>query len=254
MNLFYREFGEGPALIILHGLFGTSDNWQMLAKRFADDFHVYTIDQRNHGRSFHDDRFDYMALTNDLLSFFEQRNIEGASIIGHSMGGKVGMKFTSLYPDLVSKLVVVDIAPRYYPVHHRIIIDALLELTPERFSRRVDIDDQLSQKIKNPAIRQFLLKNLSRNKKGQFEWKINLDSINRNLDKIGQAIYPDNLILNDTLFLYGGASDYINDTDKLEIERIFLHVAMAKIEKAGHWVHADDPENFYSIVNDFLKS
>ena len=125
MDLFYREMGDGFPLVILHGLFGTSDNWQILAKRFAENFRVYTIDQRNHGRSFHDDRFDYIALTNDLLGFFEQKNIDQAIIIGHSMGGKVAMKFTSLYPDLVSKLVIVDIAPRYYPVHHRVIVDAL---------------------------------------------------------------------------------------------------------------------------------
>ena len=254
MDLFYREIGNGPPLIILHGLFGTSDNWQTLAKRFAEDFRVFTIDQRNHGRSFHDDRFDYMALTNDLLSFYEQNNIETASIIGHSMGGKVGIKFTALYPDLVSKLVVVDIAPRHYPIHHRIIVDALMELRTEEFSRREEIDELLAVKIKNSAIRQFLLKNLTRNKKGQFVWKINLEAISSNLEKIGQAIYPDNLILNDTLFLYGGRSDYINENDKVEIERIFQHVELHKIEQAGHWVHADDPESFYRIVNSFLIS
>ncbi len=253
MDLFYREFGKGRHIIILHGLFGSSDNWKTLAKKFAHHFHVITVDQRNHGQSFHHEDLNYDVMGKDLERLYSRLNIEKAVLIGHSMGGKKAMKFTLENPDRVDKLVVVDIAPRHYPVHHDAIIDALCDLNVDQYKKRQEADKALSKKIENKAVRQFLLKNLDRSKEGHLIWKINLPAIKKNLENIGKEIQSDNSSSVPALFIAGKKSNYIQPPDESHIRQLFLNSNITYFENASHWIHAEAPEEFYKTVINFLK-
>src|SRR6478736_6863187 len=184
MKLFFRESGQGQPLIILHGLFGSSDNWYSHAKTFAPFFKVYLVDQRNHGQSPHSDEFNYKALTLDLEEFIKEHAIQNPIILGHSMGGKTAMNFAIKNPDKLDKLVVVDIVPKYYPVHHDQILEGLEAIDLKAVQSRNVADKILSNYVPEPDVRQFLLKNLSRNENG-FEWKINIAGIDKNIEQIG---------------------------------------------------------------------
>ena len=174
MNLFFRTVGDGPPLIILHGLFGSSDNWLTHAKELGKNHKIYLIDQRNHGASPHADEFTYEMMVQDLLLFIKQHDIIRPDIIGHSMGGKVAMLFAAKYPDQINKLVVVDIAPKFYPVHHNVILEGLKAIPIKEINSRQVADDMLAEYVEIPAVRQFLLKNLKRNG-SSFDWKMNLE-------------------------------------------------------------------------------
>ncbi len=254
MTLNYKSFGEGYPIIILHGLFGTLDNWQTIAKKLAEHYTVYIIDQRNHGRSPHDDAFDYTVMADDLQVFMESQWIYEAHVIGHSMGGKTAMQFALNYPDLVNQLVVVDIAPKAYEGGHQTIFEALLSLDLATITSRKEANELLQQKIEDFGVRQFLLKNLTRRKEGGFKWKMNLSVIHQNYAQILSAIESEDSFDNSTLFIRGGISDYVKEEDMANIKTLFPLAELATVAEAGHWVHATAPTILLELVNNFLET
>lgn len=253
MKLNYKKLGEGEPLIILHGLFGMLDNWFTLGKKFAEDFTVYLIDLRNHGQSPHSDEWNYKVMSDDLLEFFIEHNLSKASIIGHSMGGKTAMHFAGEHRERVKKLVVVDIAPRHYPIHHDTILEALLSIDLENLKSRNEADEVLSKYIPDFGTKQFLLKNLTRkeNENTKFEWKFNLPVIAKNIHEVG--VETTGGVAAPTLFIKAEKSDYINLNDEAEIKKLYPNSEIVSIN-SGHWVHAEKPEEFYNSVLKFLKN
>jgi len=248
VNLFYQKTGQGPDLVILHGLFGQSDNWASMAKMLEKDFTVYLVDQRNHGRSPHDDVFNYEVMAEDLLSL----SLPKFSIIGHSMGGKTAMFFAKKYPHLLEKLVVVDIGTKHYPVHHQEIIDALLGLDVDAFTSRNDADDALKKKISDFGTRQFLLKNLYRKEDNSFGWRFNLEVIADQIEEVGKALEGEACEI-ETLFINGANSRYVKEEDKTGILKHFPKAKFETIADAGHWVHAEQPDILAKALMKFLK-
>ncbi len=258
MELAYKHYGkEGDQpLIILHGLLGLSDNWVTFGRRIADEgFHVYIPDQRNHGLSPHSNSFNYLALTDDLLEFIDRQHIENPILLGHSMGGKVAMRFAIENPELVKRLEVVDISLKAYGERpfHRHIIKAMKSIDLNGISSRTEAEDLLSEYIKQTRIRQFLLKNLHWKEKGKLEWRINLDGIGQNLDQMFDAIDTDRIFEKPTLFIRGGDSDYILPEDYPQIRVNFPKAEIITIEGTSHWVHAEAPEKFYQLSSGFLS-
>jgi esterase len=252
MKLYYREMGQGLPLVILHGLFGSSDNWLSIGKVLAEHYHVYLVDQRNHGQSPHSDTFSYDAMATDLASFFEERGIDRALLMGHSMGGKTAMLFTTRHPEKVEKLIVVDIAPKDYPVHHDTILDGLNALALDSLQSRNEADALLSHYVPEMGVRQFLLKNLARTDKG-FEWKINLPVITASIDIIGEGLDEGDHYEGPVLFIDGEKSNYIKEGDAPLIHTHFPKANIVTIRGAGHWVHAEKPEEFLQTVQTFLS-
>jgi len=248
----YKVLGEGPPLIILHGLFGSLDNWLTAAKQLADDYKVFLVDQRNHGQSFHNDDFSYEAMARDLQFFVKELKIDNPILLGHSMGGKTLLKYTSLFGDYFSKMIVVDIAPKAYPVHHQFILDAYHAVDLNKVERRSDAEDQLKPLVKNVGIRQFLLKNLSRDKDGSFSWKINLPVIAENIEEVGEGLPDKQISEKPVLFIRGENSDYIKDEDMSLIKSLFPNANLVTIKNAGHWIHAEQPDAFLKTVQQFL--
>lgn len=253
MKLNYKEFGQGDPLIILHGLFGTSDNWQTLAKQFAKNYTVFIIDQRNHGRSPHDDEFNYKVMAEDLKEFMEDNWIYETHMIGHSMGGKTAMQFALDYPDMVEKLVVVDIANQSYEGGHESIFKALFSLDLDTIQNRKEADEFLKNQIEDFGVRQFLLKNLTRNKQEGYEWKMNLPVIYENYQSILGEIESEESFEKATLFIKGGLSKYITDENFATTQASFPNSKLKTIENVGHWVHAQAPKELLQIVEEFLK-
>lgn len=255
MKLNYKKLGEGEPLVILHGLFGMLDNWFSLGKKFAENYTVYLIDLRNHGQSPHSADWKYKVMSDDLLEFFDDHNIENANIIGHSMGGKTAMCFAGVHSERVKKLVVVDIAPRSYPLHHDTILDALLSVDLENLKSRNEADAVLSLALGETdfGTKQFLLKNLARkeNDNTKFEWKFNLPVIAKNIHEVGVETAKDSTA--PALFIRGDKSDYINQEDEAEIKKLYPNSEVTSVN-SGHWVHAEKPEEFYNTVIKFLKN
>jgi len=253
LNLFYRTLGKGEPLFILHGLFGSSDNWMTLGNIFSKHFQVILVDLRNHGRSPQSELWDYKAMAEDIYLLVKRLEFNKINLIGHSMGGKVGMTLADEYPALLKKLVVADIAPKYYPVRHQQIINGLLSINLNEISNRRDADIQLSSYISEPGIRMFLLKNLEKNPEGGFKWKLNLKVIDSHLENVGQITLPATKISVPTLFLRGINSDYVTDEDIMEIRKYYTDSTVETIGNAGHWIHAEQPEAFTKTVLNFLK-
>ncbi len=252
MKLNYKQFGQGEPIIILHGLFGTLDNWQTIAKKLAENHMVFIIDQRNHGKSPHSDEFSYKIMAEDLKGFMFQHHIYEAIIMGHSMGGKVAMRFALDYPDMVSKLIVVDIAPKKYKGGHQTIFEAMFDLDLENLTDRRAIDEVLKVKIPDDGIRLFLMKNLARQKEGGYRWKMNLPVLYKNYQEILSTIEVDDAYDDEVLFIRGGQSKYIRDEDILDIQEIFPLMQLETIPNTGHWLHAEAPKIFIKIVNNFI--
>jgi len=252
MKLFYRELGEGQPIIILHGVFGSSDNWITPAKMLSDGRRLYLLDQRNHGQSPKSDEFNNKVMADDLNEFVEDHQVKKPVIIGHSMGGKVAMTFASLYPDKLSKLIVVDIAPKYYPPHHQKILEGLRAIDLKRLESRQQADAILSQYEPELGVRQFLLKNLYRNQENEFSWRINLPVISEKINNVGESL-DENIKINlPTLFIRGANSRYIKNTDEPLIKKLFSDIKIETIEGAGHWVQAEKPKEFVEAVRKFL--
>jgi esterase len=254
MNLFYKTEGNGQPLIILHGLFGSADNWLTLAKRFGKYRKVYLLDQRNHGRSPHHPEFSYNAMMNDLRLFLTTHDIIKPDILGHSMGGKVAMGFAVRYPDLVNKLMVIDIAPKSYPIRHDVILEGLKAIDIEGVTKRQDADDELAEYVEDMGVRQFLLKNLKRSATGGYEWKMNLDVIYDQIGNVGEGLKPADKFSHKTLFVRGSLSSYILDEDLGEIKKHFPESSLVTIQGASHWVHAEKPAELSAVIEDFLLS
>lgn len=256
MKLHYKKIGDsGPNLIILHGLFGMLDNWQSLARQFAQHFQVYLIDQRNHGRSPHSPDMDYFLLADDLLAFMETHELTKAHLIGHSMGGKVAMQFAVEQADYVDKLVVVDIAPKSYASGHGDIFASLYKLDIKNIHSRKQAENELSQQLEEPAVVQFLLKNLKRQKDGAYVWKFNLAAIHQNYPYIiANSLSPYDSFDGATLFVKGGRSPRYIDLaeDAPLIEHQFPNSQIITIQNTGHWVHAEQPAAFLEVVKKFL--
>lgn len=254
MNLFYRKEGNGHPVIILHGLFGMSDNWMSIARKISKKHTVYIIDQRNHGRSEHDDVFNYDVLLDDLNAFIIKHKLERPKLIGHSMGGKVVMRYALNFPEKIERVVVVDIAPKtYYHTHFETFFEALFKVDLNNIKSRTDADNVLHQFIHNTAIRQFLLKNLYRDKSNQFSWKINLKGIYENMNKIMAGLQDVRQFDGPALFVRGGQSDYVLDGDFSLIYKWFPNARIETIAKATHWLHADAPDEFCDSIRPFFE-
>lgn len=254
LQLHYKEFGEGHPVIILHGLLGSLDNWQAIAKALATSFHVYIIDQRNHGRSPHSDLFNYEVLAEDLLHFLQLHNIQKAHIIGHSMGGKVAMQFAGLHPEMVAKLVVVDIGPGGLEDRHSTIFQSLLNAPLLTATIRDEVYQYLKHNIDEETTVQFLMKSLVRNDEGVgFSWRFNAKGLWDNYRNIAAAVDTDIRFNRQVLFIKGEQSDYINAQEYASIAAMFPNNEVEEIKGAGHWVHADKPEDFIRAVTNFLK-
>jgi esterase len=252
MKLFYRELGKGQPIVILHGVFGSSDNWLTQAKILAEHYHVYSLDLRNHGQSPHDPVFDYPSMADDLREFVDTHSLKDPIVIGHSMGGKVAMNFAVAHPDKLSKLIVVDIAPRPYNLEHYVIMDGLKAVNIGSISSRNEADEQLSQFVAEADVRQFLLKNLQRKTEGGFTWKINLPVIDKNLSNIGLDLQYEGTFDKPTLFIRGGKSRYVRDEDMKRIQEIFPTAKLETLD-TGHWVQAEKPKEFVEVVRRWLK-
>ena len=253
LDLNYKVVGEGQDLIILHGLFGSLDNWMSLAKQWSGRYKVWLLDQRNHGKSPHSDDFSYLHMAKDLEYFIDQKEIENPIILGHSMGGKTAMEFAVNSPEMVKKLIVVDIAPVKYNVHHYAILEALNSIKPDQLTSRNQADEQLSELISAFGIRQFLLKNLDRNPEGGFQWKFNLPVLEREIIPISEWAVSSGSYLGDCLFVKGGSSEYILSQYASAIVEKFPNYHLEEIEHAGHWVHAEQPKVFFELVSEFMK-
>ena len=252
MKLHYRKYGEGQPLIILHWLFGSSDNWQTLGKKFAENFEVYLVDQRNHGHSPKSNEFNYQLLSDDLYKLITDLELENITLIGHSMGGKTVMHFAQEHPLFIKKLIVVDIGPKAYPMHHDIILAGLNSLDLSTIKSRGQADKQLSKFIEDIGVKQFLLKNLYWIEKGQLGWRINIPVLEKKMPDILAAI-PDKIVETHTLFIRGEKSNYIVEDDFQNIYDQFPNSEIETIYDAGHWVHAENPFSFYNMVLEFSR-
>ena len=249
-----RILGNGKPLLILHGFLGMGDNWKTIGNQLAQDYQVHLIDQRNHGRSFHSDAFDYELLVDDLLHYLEAYNLDQVYILGHSMGGKTAMLFAVNYPEKVNKLIVADIAPRYYPPHHQDVLTALNEVDFSVQKSRSDIEDVLKNYIPEFGVRQFLMKNVIRKTKDTFDYRFNLESLTDNYDEITVGLPSFTQFDGNTLFLSGELSGYISVDDVSLINAHFPNNKIVTIKNGGHWLHADNPSDFYGEVYTFLKA
>ncbi len=251
MKLHYRNIGEGEPLIILHGLFGSADNWQTLGKKFAENFSVYFVDQRNHGHSPHTEEFNYEVMADDLYELITDLGLSQVNLIGHSMGGKTCIEFAKNHSHLIKKMIIVDISNKAYPPHHDILLDGMNNMDLTIVKSRSDADLYLSQTISDIGVRQFLLKNLYWIEPGQLAWRINLPVLSRKIGEIVDEIKFDHIDV-PTLFIRGGRSNYILESDYKMIHSKFTSSEILTIEEAGHWVHAESPVVFYQMVMDFL--
>ncbi len=281
MKLFHRKYGEGGTpLIILHGLYGSGDNWVTIARELSTRFEVYVVDQRNHGRSPHSAAHDYPSMRDDLKMFMDAEGIEQAVLVGHSMGAKTVMFFAASWPDRVLSLVSVDMAPRAYHeavlashsvANHGAMIEALMELDLAAFGSREEMDRALAPKIGSDRVRSFLLKNVQRDRNGAFSWRINLEALHNNLDRILDGLDVEEIAARGgigsqggihapgrsagfpALFIAGENSDYIRAEDHQLIRTLFPAAEIVTIPGAGHWLHAEQPQLLLKTLKYFLE-
>jgi esterase len=255
MKLYFRSYGSGPPLIILHGLYGSSDNWISIARMVEKNYTVYLPDLRNHGQSPHSDIMNYDAMRDDLLELADDLKITKFFLAGHSMGGKVAMAFAQMWPERLNGLLIADISPftnetsvHSYFIQHQSILKAILSLDLAKISSRAEAESELKKTIESENVRGFILKNLQRSTGKIFTWKLNARSLMDNLERIMEGI-DRSTVLNlqitgfPVIFLKGSESDYINPADYPDIEKIFPAAEITQIEKASHWLHADQPEH-----------
>lgn len=250
MKLHYREIGSGQPLVILHGLFGSSDNWQTQAKRFAEYFRVILVDLRNHGHSNWDQDSSYSAMANDIFEFVQDLKLENTILLGHSMGGKVAMHVAQTNPKLIEKLIIADIGIKSYPPHHQHILEGIQSVKLENTQSRSQAEKELSNFIDSEGVKQFLLKNLFWKEKGQLGWRMNVNVLENSMNLILAAV-PQKEVIIPTLFIRGELSNYILEEDIPEIEILFPDSQFVTIYGAGHWVHAEKPDDFVNAVLSF---
>jgi pimeloyl-ACP methyl ester carboxylesterase len=255
MNLFHRTSGmTGQQAVILHGLFGSSDNWSTIGKAIADQgYRVSLVDLRNHGLSPHDDRFDLVSMAEDVNTLITNEGMHHPILIGHSLGGKVAMRYACQYPDQLSAMVVLDIAPKSYTVRHHDIVQALLEVSQQPMTSRKMVDEQLSPMVPDFSVRQWLMKSLYWKEKDRLDWRFNLPVIAQSLRQAVADSQCDMPINIPTLFLRGENSNYIEKTDFAAIQKSFSNATIETIANAGHWLHADQPNATLEAIVDFLN-
>ncbi len=261
MKLFYRKFGEGQAMIILHGLFGQSDNWNTLAKQFSEKgFGVYTVDQRNHGLSPHSDDWNYKVMSEDIRELIKEHELKNVVLLGHSMGGKTAMQFAFDHPEFLDKLIVADMAPKYYPMHHQGVLEALQAVDFNIVKTRKEVEEVLSRYISDFGTKQFLLKNIFWIDDTEMAWRFNLkviiqqiENVGKNVEHIGDAMPLDIVCEVPALFLRGEHSNYVMEEDLGQISELFPNSKVETIAGAGHWLHAEKPKEFFEAVIKFIK-
>lgn len=253
MKLFSKTYGDkGQDLIVIHGLFGMSDNWNTLGKKFAKYCKVHLLDLRNHGRSPHSNEFNYDVMCADILEYITDNDISKPIILGHSLGGKVAMKFAFSYPDKMEKLIVADISPRDYNTDfHQNLLKVLYKLPLEDFNKREEVDAALSLSLDNKGIRLFLLKNLYRNEQKEFAWRFNIEVLLEKVSNIQDSSFIDGVCDIPTHFIRGGNSNYVTSADEIIINKHFSDFSICTIDGAGHWLHAENPDRFYNEVMGF---
>ncbi|MCP9234365.1 alpha/beta fold hydrolase [Lewinella sp. JB7] len=253
MQLNHKIFGEGPPLVILHGLFGNLDNWQTLARKWAEHYTVILVDLRNHGRSPHAEEMTYPLMAEDVAAFLETQGIDTCHVLGHSMGGKVAMQAALSYPTLVTKLIVVDMAPRRYGRGHDDVFAALHALDPASLSDRREADERMAPHMEDAGVRMFLLKNLTRDDDTGFRWRMNLEVLHRDYENLIDSVGTLGQQYNGpALIVRGGESGYVHDDDWPAIEQRFPAAKLVTVAEAGHWVHAERPGELERLVRDFL--
>lgn len=250
MKLHYREMGSGQPFVILHGLFGYSDNWQTHAKKIADYYRVILVDQRNHGHSDWSDEFSYDLMAEDLYELLTELGLEKIILMGHSMGGKTAIRLAQLHPELLEKLIIVDMGTKGYRPHHEDILNAFKAVDLETMKTRSEADEAMAQFVGSPGVRQFLMKNLYWKEKDQLAWRVNFRVLETKMPEILADLSGDE-IRTPTLFIRGGLSNYILDEDWAELENEFPDSQLKTIDNAGHWVHAEAPQEFIESVLEF---
>lgn len=245
--------GKGQAFLFLHGYFGMSDNWKTLGNQFSENYEVHLLDQRNHGRSFHSDDFDYELLVEDLHTYIQHYNLTNIVLLGHSMGGKVAMLFAVTYPEFIDKLIVADISPRYYEPHHQPILAALNSVNFSLYKTRSEVEEVLRIYMKDEGVLQFMLKNVFRKTKTELAFRFNLHSLTENNEEVGAAMPSFTHFEGETLFLKGEKSNYITPEDEPLISAHFSNFQIVTIKNAGHWLHAENPTQFFNEITDFLS-
>lgn len=246
--------GEGKPLLILHGFLGMSDNWKTMGTQFAaNGFQVHLLDLRNHGKSFHSDEFSYEIMARDVYDYCKANNLEKVNIIGHSMGGKTAMLFATIHPEMVEKLIVADIGPKFYPQHHQSILEGLNAVDFSKKPSRNEVEEILSKYITDFGTRQFLLKSLYWQEPGQLAFRFNLAVFNKKMEEIGKPLSENAVFNKPILFIRGGNSNYILDEDFQNIQQHFPNSRIETIPNVGHWLHAENPKLFYEIASSFLK-
>jgi esterase len=256
LSLNYKEYGTGTQhLIILHGFLGSLDNWHSLSTEWANaGLHVYAVDQRNHGRSPHTDEHTISLMADDLRDFMEEHELKDAVILGHSMGGKVAMQFALDHPELCTKLIVADMAPRQYKPGHDDVFEAIFNVSLDKIETRKDAEEAMKPYLGDPGTRQFIMKSLERQQDGTYAWKFNLKTLYQDYAEITRPIETGKTYEKPALFLKGELSRYIKDEDLPEIRQLFPHSDVISVEGAGHWLHADNPKAFFEAVLHFTSN
>lgn len=255
MELAYQDIGEGEPIVILHGLFGAAKNWNSIAKQMARKYRILTVDLRNHGKSPWTETMSYVEMAQDLVAFLDQRGLDKATIVGHSMGGKVAMTTALKFADRVERLVVADMAPvKYKNMVFKTYVEKLQSIDLSKVSKRSDVDPLISDVVESPAVRAFLLGNLENTEDG-LKWMVNLETLGREMDKIAgvPALRMDVKYSGQTLFVSGANSDYVQPSHHQLIKHLFPNVEFKVVEGAGHWVHAEKPHEFMAVLSDFVS-
>ena len=254
-NLLYAKIeGSGKPLLVLHGFLGMSDNWKTLGAKYGESgFAAHLLDLRNHGRSFHSDVFNYKVMADDIVSYCKANNLDKVDVIGHSMGAKVAMFLAVKYPELIDKLIVADISPKYYPPHHQDVMAALNAVDFSTNPSRNEVQEAIEQHVKESGVVQFLMKNVHRVTSQQLGFRFNLDAFNNDEEAIGEALKDSDVFNGSVLFLRGSNSNYITEADADLIKKHFPKAVIQTVSNAGHWLHADNPAEFFDKSIDFLK-
>ena len=251
MKLHYQQSGEGKPLIIIHGLFGSSDNWKAISNRLSSVHNVISVDLRNHGRSPHASDQSYSAMANDIAELAEELKLSEMDVLGHSIGGKTAIALAAEYPALINKLMVIDIAPRAYEDRHSEIFKALLAINLSQYSKRSEVDAVLAKDIADMAVRQFLLMNLNISEQG-LSWRNNLKAQYANYQQLLESVALGKQIAIPSCFIRGGLSDYITDEDCASIKQQFTDCQIETVSGVGHWVHAEAPDLFINLAQSFF--
>lgn len=251
--IYHKVIGEGEPLLILHGLFGSSDNWLTLANKWAEKYQVILCDARNHGRSFHSEAFSYALMAQDVKALLHHLNISQCLLLGHSMGGKTAMYFAQQHPEYIKAMIIADIGPKSYPPHHQLIFEGFEAVDLENTNTRGEATKQVQAVIADPGVSMFLLKNLYWKEKGQLAWRMNLSVLKREVSQVIDALPTDKIDV-PTLFIRGDKSDYILNEDWPEIKKQFTHSHLVTLKNAGHWLHAEQPDFFYNTVSAYWEN